>query len=341
MKISAVIPTRNRSSNLKNVLNSLLTQTRPVDEILLIDSSDRKDSIDLLKKEYASLPIIWIDTTASVCLQRNIGIQAASGDWIFLCDDDIELNEDYLEKLETYTKENVTCGALAGRLLQYEGNDWTDQYPVKDFKELIWKFIFQLSIWGDINLVKTSAFVRPLYFLIKKFYTRRGNGFTLAGWPLITNWNGDSFQTSVYSLGANLIKKEWLLHSPYDEALDPNGIGDNYGVALGFPGRNPIHVLSSTFAYHHRAKENRLDATLIYYRRILALHYFIKQNKKFPSFTAAAFIWSLFGNAVLFFLKGNNKMYKITFKAMMVIMRTKNPYWIGFVKNEKIVQPYY
>src|SRR5688500_14567201 len=128
MRISAVIPTRNRPSRVRNVLNSLLAQKRPPDEIIVVDSSDCKDTINLLKEEYAACSIVWISSAPSVCLQRNIGIRAATGNWILLSDDDIEFKDDYLEQLENYTRQNSDCGAVAGRLLEYEENRWTDQY---------------------------------------------------------------------------------------------------------------------------------------------------------------------------------------------------------------------
>jgi hypothetical protein len=41
------------------------------------------------------------------------------------------------------------------------------------------------------------------------------------------------------------VRRQWLIRSPFDEVLDPHGIGDNYGVAFGFPSK--IHVLNSAW----------------------------------------------------------------------------------------------
>ncbi|HEY9048582.1 MAG TPA: glycosyltransferase family A protein, partial [Ohtaekwangia sp.] len=235
MKITTVIPTRNRPAHIAKVLQMLQKQTRLSDEIIIVDTSDDKGYIQDINSQFNTLPLKWLHPEiASVCVQRNIGIRAASGDWIFLCDDDIEAKSDYLEKLEQYAIAHPACGAMAGRLLQLENGIWTDEYPVKGFADLLWRFTFQLSIWGDLDKVQMrfpgSIFLNP----VKKFYRSRQNGLTLGGWPLITSWNSEVFQTTIYSLGANVIRRDWLLHSPYDEVLDPSGIGDNYGVAIGF-----------------------------------------------------------------------------------------------------------
>jgi len=340
MKISTIIPTRNRAGHVVQVLQTLQKQTRPSDEIIIIDASDDKSYSKQVQEQFNTLPLRWIDAPlASVCVQRNTGIQAALGDWIFLCDDDIVLKADYLEKLEQYAESNLTCGAMAGRLLQLENGNWIDEYPVTGFADLLWRFTFQLSIWGDLENIKVSFPASLLLRVIKKFYASRKNGLTLGGWPLITSWNSTAFQTTIYSLGANVIRRDWLLHSPYDEVLDPSGIGDNYGVAIGFPQTHSIHVIGSTAAYHHRATENRLDRTLAYYRRVLALHYFIRKSKKYNASTVFWYIWSLTGNALMALFKRDWRMVRINLRVIRLIFTGKNPYWLAYNRNEKIIRP--
>jgi glycosyltransferase involved in cell wall biosynthesis len=336
MKISVVIPTRNRPHYMSRVLTTLQQQIRKAEEIIVIDSSDQMEYRQGLKEQFSSLPISWIQAPASVCLQRNIGIREASGDWIFLCDDDIELDQDYLAKLEEYSNVNPDCGAVAGCLLQNESGNWVSQYPPRNFGDLLWRFAFQLSVWGDLQSITTSTWTKPILYMVKQFYRRRGNNVSLAGWPLITSWDQKYFQTKIYSLGANLIKREWLLNSPYDEVLDPSGIGDNYGVALGFPKKNAIHVLCDTHAHHHRAEENRLLHSIAYFRRTLALHYFLKRHRKRAQ--RLWFIWSLLGNWIHQKIR-RNELSNATLKAIKLVLTGKNPYWEGFVKNKKNIQP--
>lgn len=324
MRISAVIPTRNRASVLRRTLMSVMSQKRLPDEVYIVDSSDDKSSLVDLKSEFGDDRFHWLETTPSACLQRNTGIQKAAGDWIFLCDDDVELPVDYLEKLEAYAN-LYNAGAISGRWLQQVGGKWVDQFPVKNLWELLWRFIFQLSVWGTVDRVKMPRVLRFLFSPIIRFYRRRGNGLSNAGWPLITQWDSDSFQTIVYSLGASLVRRSWLLQSKFDEVLDSSGIGDHYGVALGFPVEYPIHVIASTFVYHHRAAENRVHAALAYYRRILALHYFMRKYNRAGT-SQAMLIWSLTGNALAFLFRGQGAMFKATCRAALEIMRGRNPY---------------
>lgn len=337
MKISVVVATRNRDPYVSRLLQCLSRQTRLPDEVILVDSSDLKTTVQELARHFPNLRIRIIESEPSVCLQRNRGVKEAASEWIFICDDDIELPDDHLMILENFIQEYPDTGALAGRLLQKENGRWQDQYPVKNYKDLLFRFTFQLAIWGAVSSVTFPRFLKPLEYLIKRFYARRGNTLSLAGWPLITDWS-PVFKTTVYSLGANLIRRDWLLRSPYDAVLDPHGIGDNYGVALGFPHKQSIIVIDRTSAFHHRAQESRLVFTGVYYRRLLALHYFLKKKKPMP--VRMVFIWSLIGKWLLHAVKGKRELRYVCEQVLRHVLLNKNPYWYGYTKNASGVRPY-
>jgi glycosyltransferase involved in cell wall biosynthesis len=333
ISISAVTPTRNRPQHLRALLKSLSTQTHPLIEIIVVDSSDDVQYHRDILREFAQLPLKFIQSTPSVCIQRNIGILAAKGEWILLVDDDIELDVNYLEDTVSYIKKNPAVGAVAGRLLQLENDKWVDQYPPSHFTGLLFKYIFQLPIWGDLGKFERNALARPILKSIQK----RRNTFTRAGWPLISHWT-HTFQTSVYSLGANVIRRQWLLNSSYDEVLGRNGIGDNFGVAIGFPGDQSIHVINSVRAKHYRATENREEAVSAYFKRVLSLHYFLNRSRRFSRATNKWFYWSLLGNTFYFFMKGKRNYAYASVKALSLMIAGKNPYTLGAKQNQKTVE---
>jgi glycosyltransferase involved in cell wall biosynthesis len=339
MKISVVIPTRNRAEHIQRALESLRQQIRQPDEIVIVDASDSLEYAAPLKKKFSSLSIDWFPAEPSVCAQRNVGIRNSGGDWIFLLDDDITLDVNYLSTLQQHVLAHPACGAAAGELLQMEKDQWVSHYPPTGMMDLLWRFVFQLSVWGDLSVLRSSAASSPLLNFLRKYYRRKGNGLSNGGWPLVTQWEKPFFETKIFSLGANLVRKEWLLQSMYDEVLDPGGIGDNYGVAMGFPGDYPIHVITTTRAFHHRAAENRVNRSIAYYRRVLALHYFTKLKGKAPAAASFWLLWSLTGNAIHQIIKRDGTLLRATIKSMSKILQGKNPYWLGHLKNKKSIQP--
>jgi glycosyltransferase involved in cell wall biosynthesis len=308
--ITVIIPTRNRQPSLRRVLKSLARQTQPVQEVIIVDASDDKSYQLHMLNDFVLLPIRWIDSEASVCIQRNRGIGAAISPWIFLCDDDLEIPADYLEILVTHLEHHPEAGAVSGFVMQLEGDSWTSQYPVTSFISLVWRYVFQLGMWGEIQCSDNHFVVKNL----KRHYTKLGNHISKAGWPVITDFSGDYFTTPVYGLGASLVKREWLIRSPYDELLETHGIGDNYGVALGFPGN--IQVVTRARVYHHQERTNRYPETKQYYHRSVALHYFLATRKGFSRANRWWFYWSQLGNIIIFAITGKFKMTAAAFRSI-------------------------
>jgi len=330
MQISVVIPTCNRKARLLSLLQNLDQSSYPIYEVIVVDSGENKLSI----AEYSpfkNLCIQYVQSKKSVCIQRNIGIRTASSDWIFLCDDDIEIGSDYLEKLVFHVNLNPKAGAVSGLWLQKEKGEWTAKYPEQSTLRIIWKFFFQLSVWGEIRCNSNNFLLK----IISQFYTKRGNHISKAGWPVITDFSGKYFTTPVYSLGASIIKKDWLLQSPFDEVLDRHGIGDNYGVIADFPDPN-VHVVTNAFAYHHHEVLNRLQKPLQYYRRAIALDYFTKTKKRLKKIKKVWLLWSLTGNLLEFIISGNKIMVKPALKSIWKIAMSRNPYYVAAQQSKKI-----
>jgi glycosyltransferase involved in cell wall biosynthesis len=319
LQISVVIPTCDRKKRLMGLLQNLDQSLLAVREVIVVDSGD-----DPLQPEdcapFKNLDIQYLRTQRSVCIQRNAGIRQARGDWIFLCDDDIEVPADYLQKISQHVEKYPKAGAISGLVLQQEESGWVAQYPERSVPALVWKYIFGLGIWGEI-LCRNNFIIRP----IKKYYRKKGNHISRAGWPVITDFSGEYFVCPVYGLGASVVRKEWLLQSPYDELLDPHGIGDNYGVAAGFPSIG-IHVLNNAQVYHHQEQQNRLQRPQQYLLRVLALHYFIRTKPALAHVGKGRLLWSLTGNLLAFIFVGDAVMIRPAWRAWWCVARGKNPY---------------
>lgn len=334
-EVSVVIPTRNRHGSVGSLLADLSKQTYPLKEVIIVDSSDQEMDVGKLNRDFPLLNILYLQSDPSVCIQRNLGISKAVAPFIFLCDDDITLPEDYVSVLIAHLEKSGS-GAASGLIMQKDGGEWCYEYSPSSFGRLFFAFIFQHSAWGGIDNIQVSFWQKPFYFLLKRYYGGRGNTISLAGWPVLIDFQAQVSPATIYGLGASIIKREWLLHSPYDEVLDAHGIGDNYGVAINFPGNKPIDIVTAAKAYHHQSTDNRLEGAVTYYRRLLALDYFLKRYPRFNWWNRAWFCWSLVGNLVLFRNKSEHR--KATLKALMIALKGRNPYWQGFQRGEKVME---
>lgn len=302
------------------MLGNLAVSTQPIAAVVIVDSGeDRLSPEDI--RSFDPLTIDYLDSGKSVCLQRNIGIRRAETAWVFLCDDDVEVPADYLQKLVDHVATKKEAGAVSGLFLQKEGEAWQGSYPVRSFGLLIWKFIFGLGCWGEIQYRGHN----PLTKKIRAYYLSKGNHIARSGWPVLTDLSGPSFVVPMYTLGAALVRRDWLLASPFDETLDRYGIGENYGVCLGFPGEG-VHILNEAFVYHHKTPVNRLQRPVQYFRRVLAIDYFIGTIGALKHCKRSRLLWSLTGNLLGFLLAGDFIMIRPAFESLLVIALGRNPY---------------
>lgn len=104
LKVSAVIPTYNRCDRLAAALGSVLQQTRPVDEIVVVDDGSTDNTVSMLEdfaRQHAQLRVRVIRLeNRGPSAARNNGVSAAAGDLIaFLDDDDIWLPQKLARQL--------------------------------------------------------------------------------------------------------------------------------------------------------------------------------------------------------------------------------------------------
>lgn len=326
LTISVVIPTRNRPESLARLLHSLERQIRLPDEVIVVDASEPPLDGERLKLDYPKLALSYLHTAPSVCGQRNAGIALALSSHVLLCDDDIELPDNYLSELAKFVRANPDAGCVTGLVCEPDqAGRFSGRFSTPTARHLLLALLFQLSVWGDVEAAGKSPFVRTALAFAKRWYRRRGNTWSLAGWPLVTQVRDPVVRTSIYALGAALVRRDWLLSSPYDEGLGPHGIGDNYGVALGFPQQRPIRVLTGLKVLHHRDPRNRLAAEQVYYLRVLALERFMRRDRRFSLINRLLLAWSLLGSAAVFLARRKTRLFPAAVRALVVVLTGNNP----------------
>lgn len=98
--VSVVIPTRNRSALLEEAVRSVLAQTLPAHEIIVVDDSSDPEHLRAIRTIADSSDCIHIHRLPShsgVSAARNLGLDKATGDFILFLDDDDLLHPRMLE----------------------------------------------------------------------------------------------------------------------------------------------------------------------------------------------------------------------------------------------------
>ena len=90
MKVSALIPTFNRRAYIERAIDSVLAQTVPVDEIIIVDDGSTDGTADAVEAKYGPRVRVVRQQNLGLGGARRRGIQEAHGEWIAFLDSDDE-----------------------------------------------------------------------------------------------------------------------------------------------------------------------------------------------------------------------------------------------------------
>ena len=85
--ISVVIPSFNPGALLRETLDSVLAQSHPAHEVIVVDDGSTDDTAQMVREYGDAVRYIWQKNQGQGCA-RNTGIEAATGNWIALLDSD-------------------------------------------------------------------------------------------------------------------------------------------------------------------------------------------------------------------------------------------------------------
>jgi GT2 family glycosyltransferase len=115
LRVSIVIPTWNKAGLLAQALQSLRTQTHPIDRVIVVDNGSADDSASVAAR--AGAHVISLATNSGFAAAVNRGIREAAGsEFICVLNNDVTVAPDWLERL---IEKLETAGAwfATGKLL--------------------------------------------------------------------------------------------------------------------------------------------------------------------------------------------------------------------------------
>ena len=116
MKVSVIVPVRDEEHSIRELLDSLLKQTRPPDEIVITDGGS-VDATPQIIEQYIQQGAPVRLNRAGAALPgrgRNLGAAAASFDWLAFTDAGIRLHGDWLECLVARATQDESIDIVYG-----------------------------------------------------------------------------------------------------------------------------------------------------------------------------------------------------------------------------------
>ena len=166
MKVSAVIPTYNRREYIQRAVDSVLAQTVPVDEIIVVDDELSTDGMTEAVANWYGSKVRVVRQGGGLSGARRRGVQEARGEWIEFQDSDDEWTPDRNRQfMEAAAQVPSDVAWLFGDLRVV-----TDEGDVTSLYEE-----FGLSVEGDLQVFSdTMRVVYPFHFgLLQGSFIRR------------------------------------------------------------------------------------------------------------------------------------------------------------------------
>ncbi len=168
-KISVIVPVYNTEKYLRQCLDSLINQTFHDIEIICVNDGSTDNSAKILA-EYSNIKVIT-QCNQGPSVARNVGIEAANGDYIGFVDSDDWVDLDFFEKLyNSIIKKDadIACATIKRRENKYRVKyEKEDIYTDLEDKIRICGIPKSSYVWNKLyksELVKSNLFTPNVYF---------------------------------------------------------------------------------------------------------------------------------------------------------------------------------
>jgi GT2 family glycosyltransferase len=117
MRVAVVIPNWNGARWLPGCLDSLAVQTRPADELVVVDGASSDHSLAILSGHHAAPRVLQLGQNRGFGAAANRGIAAVEVDAVALINTDVVLDPDWLERASAALAANPKAGAVATKMV--------------------------------------------------------------------------------------------------------------------------------------------------------------------------------------------------------------------------------
>jgi len=128
-KLAISLVTYNGEKYLPFCLKSLFKQTFRDFNLLIIDNGSTDRTLSYLKENYPQLKVVSHKENLGYARAHNQAIGWTKSDYVMLLNQDIFLNQDYLEKAVSYLEENREVASLTGKILFW---DYSKNYEAQN-----------------------------------------------------------------------------------------------------------------------------------------------------------------------------------------------------------------
>lgn len=251
LKVSVIIPNYNYAKYLKKRIKIIERQTYPIYELIVLDdcsTDNSREVIDKLAKKYNFKTIYNENNSGCVFKQWQKGIEAATGDLIWIAEADDQADKKFLEKMVPCFEDKKVILAFAdskqintrGRVIRKTYKDLADEYYINRY---------------DNSYVNDGIDEITNHLVIKNY---------------------------IYNASGTLIRKG-NYHKILEECTEFKLAGDWY-FYVNLLEKGKVSYVAETLNYHriHTSSVTKTTKKQLHYDEVVRIQEYIKKKYKVP-----------------------------------------------------------
>ncbi|MBP2046656.1 glycosyltransferase family 2 protein [Methanobacterium aggregans] len=123
MQLTVIIPNYNGRHFLEKCLESI---EKELAEVIIVDNSSSDGSVEYITEHHPDFTLIKNQENLGFAVAVNQGIQASKTDYVFLLNNDTELEKNCISKLVKCIESDENIFAVSSKMIQFENRDLMD-----------------------------------------------------------------------------------------------------------------------------------------------------------------------------------------------------------------------
>ena len=120
LTLSVIIPTMDRFTEIQTCIDSIFEQTILPETFIVVDASDKSGLKEILEEKLknSNIEFIYIKSKPGLAYQRNLGIKENKNDLVLFLDDDIILEDTFIEEIKKVVENDkaAAVGAVTAKI---------------------------------------------------------------------------------------------------------------------------------------------------------------------------------------------------------------------------------
>lgn len=226
MEVSIIIPTYNRKSKLKYLLDDIAFINHPdVKEVFVCDDGSSEDIESMIKSVSFSKPIYYLrqeNLGFRAGQARNMGIKLAKGDILLFMDDDVKISTFYIDAHIAKHKEAGNKALVFG--FRYRSHDEPDNILLYKQPKPDWIKDSRVAALKEDGS-DLANIPHPWFYVYSCNFSLRNNPDMPLFDPTFTGWGMEDIEYAyrLHHIGYKICfeKNAWLLHIESKKPRDP------------------------------------------------------------------------------------------------------------------------